>query len=729
MKIAELLEKIKAKTGFQPRMSGGQYIFRCPCHEDRSPSASARVANNGAILLHCYAGCPIEGICNAIGIEPKDLFPSSASLPSPTAAPPRKTYDTLEEAIKAATWGVGKRSPGAKLAKAWPYRDPDGNRYACQVRFEHPGGKTFAMISRISGGWALCGPERRWPLGCEKLGEPVHVVEGEKCVYALRAETGWSVTTSLGGSQSAQKTDWSCVAGKHVYIWPDNDEAGRKYAQTVAGILSGLNCDVYEVSVPGLAPGGDIADWLAERDSMDGEEIKNQLAEFVAKARRIGPQAAAESGTTDPDLKRNVASCTCLATVTPRDVQWLWDGVISLGTVTMICGDPGGGKSTLTLDLAARVSTGNPMPDGTAGVLGSALLMTAEDGLDTTVVPRLITAGADLNKIHSIDGRITTSDDGTKSIAPINADDVRTIEDAITRNGDARLLIVDPISAYLGAADSHNNSDIRGLLRPLAELAQRHSVAVVLVSHLTKAPGVKAAYRATGSLAFTALARAAWMVCDDPDNPGDRLFVCVKNNLGPSDTGWRFRRLVTGSLEWEQAGIKMTAAEALEKSESKRADGEPERGPMPEKRQACETWLSEYLGGGPKVAAELQQAAQDAGYSDGTIRRAKRNIGVVAFRRNVPGPWWCKLPDSQDAQPAHLDPHTENLRTLEKPARLVEKQGFSSDPKIQDAQDAQVFMSEHLGTGDTPPEPVAATMKSENMDLIKYDEKGEGLTL
>ncbi len=715
MYINKFLEKIKTATGHEPRRSGSGWMSRCPAHDDRQASLSVGVGDDGRILLRCHAGCGAKDILTKLGLSLADLMAAnghSGATPARRGGQGGKTvHETIEAAAAAALWSQQQSNSGATLGPIWQYRDASGCPYAAVVRINLPaaenqrGQKVFRPIRKVPGGWQVGDPGKWLPYRVENIGSSgtVHVLEGERCTDSLAA-MDFPAVTSAHGAKSAAKTDWSALAGKSVYLWPDNDDAGRKYIADVASILTPLGCTLHMVELLGLPEHGDICDWLSQRPGTETPDTTADiLRELVAAAKPIDmPEPASPGGL--------VASCTCLANVTPRDIQWLWQGVVALGTVTMLCGDPGGGKSTLTLDLASRVSTGGAMPDGSGGVMGSILLMSAEDGMDTTIVPRLIAAGADLNKVHAIDGRVVIADDGTRTIAPINADDSRVIESAIVTHGDVRLLVIDPISAYLGGADSHNNSDIRGLLRPLAELAQRHSVAVVLVSHLTKAPGVKAAYRATGSLAFTALARAAWLITDDPDHPGDRLFVCIKNNLGPSDIGWRFRRLVTGQLEWESAGVKMTAAEALERSESKRADGEPERGPLPEKRQACETWLAGYLAAGPRLAADVEQGALDQGYSGPTLKRAKRNIGATAFRKTVPGAWWVKLPESQEDQPDPLGPHTENLIPLEKPDPLVEKRGFGDGQKTQGDQEDQVFMS-------GPVEPVATGPESEDMTL------------
>jgi len=195
--------------------------------------------------------------------------------------------------------------------------------------------------------------------------------------------------------------------------------------------------------------------------------------------------------------------------VKPEPIRWLWPGRVPLGKLTLIVGDPGLGKSFLTLDLAARVSAGEPWPDapGAENTPGAVVLLSAEDDLADTIRPRLDAAGADVERVAAL------------SISSLQRD-LPDLEKAMHDAPGVRLVVIDPITAYLAGTDSHKNADVRSLLAPLAELAARHRVAVVAVSHLNKHVGGSALYRAQGSLAFTAAARAVWLVAKDKADVG-----------------------------------------------------------------------------------------------------------------------------------------------------------------------------------------------------------------
>ena len=217
------------------------------------------------------------------------------------------------------------------------------------------------------------------------------------------------------------------------------------------------------------------------------------------------------------------------------------------------------------------------------------------------------------------------------------ASDLPALEQAIERLRDCRLVVIDPVTAYLGDRhDSHKAADVRGLLAPLGELAARHRVAVVAVSHLNKGNGA-AMYRTMGSLAFVAAARAAWCVSRDRENPERRLFLPIKNNLGSDLTGLAYA-LVDGMVAWERDPVTVTADEALRV--------EPERrGPAPDDRNEAAEFLSAALADGPRPAKELTDEAREAhGISRATLHRAKRELRVRAYRPSVPGPWWWCLP-------------------------------------------------------------------------------------
>jgi RecA-family ATPase len=338
----------------------------------------------------------------------------------------------------------------------------------------------------------------------------------------------------------------------------------------------------------------------------------------------------------------------CLADVKPEPIVWIWPGRVPLGKLTIIAGDGGLGKSTLTLDMAATVSAGYCWPDApeVPAEAGSVIVLSAEDGLADTIRPRLDAAGADVSKVHAL----TTVRQRDGSMAPFNLKrDVPKLEKVLKKVGDVRLVIIDPVSAFTGDADDHKNGVVRGLLAPLAELAERFKVAVVLVSHLNKNMGGKAAHRLLGSVAFFAAARAVWLVVADPEDPERRLMLRSKSNLAASMTGLAFR-IVKGAIRWESAPVHLLADDVLA------AEGEaPDRDT--EVNRAM-TFLRDTLAGGPMASHEIMSRADGEGISESTLRRAKKQAGILAGRAGFGRGSVChwKLPPESSTGPAQAGP-------------------------------------------------------------------------
>jgi hypothetical protein len=233
--------------------------------------------------------------------------------------------------------------------------------------------------------------------------------------------------------------------------------------------------------------------------------------------------------------------------IEPQKVRWLWPGRIALRKITLLASDPGLGKSLVTIDLVARVTRGKPWPlENAAASEGSALILSAEDDPADTMVPRLMAADADLMRVKLLDCVRETSVSGNPFDRGFSLErDVQLLERELALMPDCRLIVVDPISAYLGGTDTHRNADVRALLTPLIKLAQRHDVAIVAVSHLNKGTGLHANYRITGSIAFTATARAVYLIAKDPYDPKRRLMMPIKNNLAEDEAGLAYGINVT----------------------------------------------------------------------------------------------------------------------------------------------------------------------------------------
>jgi archaellum biogenesis ATPase FlaH len=344
-----------------------------------------------------------------------------------------------------------------------------------------------------------------------------------------------------------------------------------------------------------------------------------------------------------------------MADVVPKPVRWLWPGHIPLGKLTIIDGDPGLGKSLMTLDLAARVSVGGPMPDGVRGdVCGPAgvVLLTAEDDPEDTIRPRLDAAGADCKRIVILEAieDIETASDGTEKRSrrlPTLAD-VDAIAEAI-RTIDAALVIVDPVMAYLAGTDTHIDAEVRRVLVALAGLAQRTGVAIVVVRHLNKSAGGNPLYRGGGSIGFIAAARSGLLVAPDPqDSTGRRRIVAsTKSNLSelPRALAYQVAQTETSIyVEW-LGGSDQTAKTLL--AEPVECDDEDDS-TLGEARDFLRTLLT----AGPVDARSVQREAREAGIPEHVLRRAKPTLGVVTRRVGgigAYGRWEWSMTDSRHA--------------------------------------------------------------------------------
>jgi putative DNA primase/helicase len=341
------------------------------------------------------------------------------------------------------------------------------------------------------------------------------------------------------------------------------------------------------------------------------------------------------------------------ADVEMRSIEWLWPGRVALGKLTLIAGEPGLGKSQLAAALAAAVSTGGPWPcDEDRAPRGSVVMLSAEDDAGDTVVPRLSATGADLARVRLVSA--VESGDGRKNVRrSFNLQtDLDLLETAMRDAGDARLVIIDPLTSYLGRGiDGNQTPAVRSVLDPLAEMAARWRAAVVGITHFSKSGGVSAINRFIGSIAFVAAARAAFVVTADPesDDPARRLFLPVKNNLAPLGSGLSFRieqqPLGNGhsasAIAWGEP-VTVTAGEILAMSAA--VDDRPARAD-------AEEFLRDLLADGPQPVTEIQLEAEDAGIAWRTLNRAKKAIGVAAERHaecergfGAAGRWYWRLP-------------------------------------------------------------------------------------
>ncbi|WLD11900.1 AAA family ATPase [Planctellipticum variicoloris] len=392
--------------------------------------------------------------------------------------------------------------------------------------------------------------------------------------------------------------------------------------------------------------------------------------------------------------------------VEPKEVQWLWPGRIPLGKMTLIGGDPGLGKSHLTVDIAARVTTGRNWPDGSPGCdPGSVIIFSAEDDADDTIVPRLIAAGADLQRVHIFKCVKMADAEGNEAERGFDmTTDLPILKRAAEEISDVKLEVIDPVSSYTGKTDSHKNAEVRVMLSPLADLAATYDFSVVSITHLNKSGGGKAVYRSTGSLAFAAAARAVWMFCQDLDDKNRRLLLPVKCNLAKTIPGlaMTIENGPAGShIRWEANPVEMTGDEYLRKEADSAGSSDQDRGEL---HRACDLLL-ELLNDGPIPSNDMKEAATAHGITPATLKRAREQLNVKATKCRESGKWAVSLPEGLLA---HTIPHEKH-----EPHEPHEPLDFNSRPgttckRSEGAQEVQGAQENHHGHSepvDDEPEP------------------------
>lgn len=576
------------------RQIDGSWMLRCPgpnhLNGDRDPSLHVSEGQDGRVLLKCMSGdCAIEDILRALDLKMADLFPSE------------RFYDYPDEDGHL-VYQVVRRYP-----KGFRQRRPDPNR---------PGHWIYNMkgVRRVL---------YRLPqvLAAVKTGERLWIVEGEKDADAL-ANLGLTATTSPMGAGKWRSEYSKSLEGARVVVLPDNDEAGREHARDVVKSLLPMAAEVRILELP-VAEKGDVSDWLLSGGTAD------ELKELADAAPLVTEIPAARS-------KRKLG--IRLSDVQPEKVEWLWPGHIPLGKLTIIDGDPSLGKSNLSLDIAARVTTGRDMPDGQAGleIPYGVVILAGEDGLADTIRPRFDAAGGDARRVLSLTLVPDTPTDDRLASLP---EDLHFLEEAV---GDvnAKLVIVDPLMAFLSDdIDTHKDQSTRSALSRLALFASKTGAAVLLIRHLTKTAGVSAMYRGMGSIAITAAVRSAFIVGRHPSDPELRVLAPIKNNLAKLPPSLCFRLESTAGdvprVAWG-GSVELSADDLGTQREAPRDATD---------KDFVKDYLLDLLGDEPKHSKELYDLAAEQGISKDRARRALHEIRARPVKHGKEGGWFWHPPN------------------------------------------------------------------------------------
>ena len=309
-----------------------------------------------------------------------------------------------------------------------------------------------------------------------------------------------------------------------------------------------------------------------------------------------------------------------MSEIQQTEVEWLWYPYIPFGKLTIIQGNPGEGKTFFAMQLAAACTNRKYLPQMEPFEPFNVIFQTAEDGLGDTVKPRLVSAEADMERVLVIDD----------TEHPLTLADKR-IENAIRENN-ARLVIIDPLQAFLGAnVDMNRANEVRPILRRLADTAQNTNCAIVMIGHLNKASGSQSTYRGLGSIDITAVVRSLLFIGKVKTDPTTRVIVHEKSSLAPPGQSLAFSLGDEKGFRW--IGAYDISAEDL------RAGGEGNKTEL--KQELAVKLITEFLAEGKKVSsAEINAEARERGISERTVRLAKNSMEDKIASERQGKDWW-----------------------------------------------------------------------------------------
>jgi hypothetical protein len=368
------------------------------------------------------------------------------------------------------------------------------------------------------------------------------------------------------------------------------------------------------------------------------------------KPRDAAPSGAPVAGVLASDVER-------------KPIRWIWKGRLARGEMTILDGDPGLGKSTMLCDLAARITTGRPLPGEDkpprSGGPGGVVLVTTEDSPSHTIRPRLDAAGADVGRVRIVQTVPTRGDDGSwdsgdERVPKLPAD--LDVLKATCRDVDADLLVIDPLLAHLsGEVNTFKDGDVRSALAPVQTFAEEAGLALVVVRHLTKASaGANPLYRGQASIGIIGAARLALAFGEDPENEDQLVLAPNKINLGKRPPALALRLEDSpevpdvARVEWQ--GTSECSAQDLFGTQ---AGGDR----RDQRTEEAEAFLKEVLAEGPRRSTEVHDLREERGISRNTFYGAKDNLGVTSDQEAPGRPYWMVPP--WDAAPDTQPPDTQ----------------------------------------------------------------------
>ena len=325
-----------------------------------------------------------------------------------------------------------------------------------------------------------------------------------------------------------------------------------------------------------------------------------------------------------------------LSDVKPKPVRWFWKNKIPSGGLSMIVGLGSDGKTFWTIHLTAHTTNGTDWEDGTPCEEGSVLFFYGEDGLADTYKERCAANGVNQDRVVFIKGaEVLKGKEATETGVTVADIDViaQAIRDTAKLTGvPVRMVVIDPITNYLGKVSVNSAIGVRSVLHPLQRLAEELEVAIVLIHHFSKGKKAHFQQMVSGSGAFVECCRSVWGICHSPADEGKRFFAPVKFNCGFTPTAVSYKITApSGKVEVLETDISKSAAEIaaeIATAAKKAAAGRP-----PEAKMEAGDWLPKYLRDGEKPVKDIYAAAKSQGFSERTIDRVKAALGIKAAKR------------------------------------------------------------------------------------------------
>jgi putative DNA primase/helicase len=343
--------------------------------------------------------------------------------------------------------------------------------------------------------------------------------------------------------------------------------------------------------------------------------------------------------------------------VKTKTIKWLWANRVPFAKLTVFAGNPDQGKSLVTMHMVCQLTTGKPLYGSTDALPPcEVLILAGEDEADDTIVPRLQADGADLTKIHIVQAVAAQDGKGvTVSEREVQLDkDIQAIEEVIEIHPQIRLVVIDPLSNYLGNSNMNREQEVRQVLNPLRNLAARRQVAIVSVMHLNKSTDGSAIHRIGGAVAFTGIARAVWLFGEDPNDTTEtkdkKMMLRVKGNIARRVGGLMYeiktKPVLIEGKPVEQPVISWIG-ETVQTAQDVLIAGRPAGRPdgTDTKRHDAEEWLKEFLKDGSETQTDIEHFSKKARFTWRTIRRAKESLGVISEKAGKNWEW--RMPNTE----------------------------------------------------------------------------------